>query len=733
MKRLETLIAAARLDEAAGGLDQDTGVDAQHWGGHCVWKPPFCDRRRFGGLVPALDAALAGSPRDARLLARRGRALRLLGDLDAARADLEASLRVDERDAYARGAYADVLRAARRPEWPEEFERAVAAEPRLPWPRLWKAAWLLSDGFASKAAVELEAVRGRGGALEGILSGFLETSRRRFADARGHFARAAAADPRCPGAWIMVGKSERALGRVDRAAQAFEKAIRIDHDCKVAYYSFLDCGDPPGDLQGLARLDAALGNAPRPWGRALRGELLRMPGLARYAEAVAELEKAAAGSPRSAWIAAFLARAYGNVGRGREAAAEMDRAIALDPGCAWLRAWRGEARRKAGRTKEALADFARAVSLDDRYVYSFAWRGVALSELGRDPAALRDLDRALDLDPWYHLAYAERARVRLRLGDESGGAEDMTQAVRLNEKYGWVQEASGEARGGGRMLSALDRAVRRRPDLPALRAWRGETRLRLGDWPGAAEDCDAALARDPELGWAYAWRGEARVRLGRPSQALPDLEEGARREPRYARARAWLGAALLGLKRPREAAAALDAAIALDPKSAWSFEWRGRARLALADFSGAREDFVRATTLDRGYAAAWLGRAEASRGLERWEEAAADAGRALELDPRLTQACLVRALAYEKLGRYFEELLDFARAQRLSPELFPEAAREDLRRRLLAPAEEMLAQGRREQAQESLRKVLEADPGRSDARALLAKCRVRRKKADAAS
>lgn len=718
--------------DCAVGLDQSTSVDAKHWGGYCLWKVPFYDPRRLGGVVLELDAVLAEDPEDARALALRGRARRVLGDLEGGRKDLEASLALKKDDAYALAALGDVKRALGRADGKRDFERAAAADPDFVFARLWKAAWDLHDGDFAAAEKALAPARGhdQGRAFEAILSGLTALGRRDAAAARGHFQRAAEADPKAPGAFIMRGKTELLLGREHDAAASYEKAIFLDHDCKVAYYSFLNCGDLPPDASGVAQLDAAARRFPdAAWTYALRAELRRMPTLADYREAAADLEKAERLDPKSPWIKAFLSRALANVGRGKEAMETIDRAIALDPECAWLRAWRGEALRKGGRLKEAERDLDDAIRLDDRYMFGWAWRGVTRCGLERWEDALTDLDRALDLNPWYHLAYAERARARLFAGDAPGGVEDMTLAAKLNPKYGWTHEApSGRAaEGPNAALAALDAAAKRHPRDAWLHAWRGETRLRVGDRDGALACLDRALALDPALAWAWAWRGEARVRLEQGEKALPDLEKASALDPSYSRAWAWKGAALYQLKRYREAAAALDASIARDAMSAWAFGWRGRAKLELADFAGARADFDRALMLDRQYGEAYLGRAEAFRGLEMWAECESDASKALSCDPNRAQTYVLRAIAREKLGKFFDELLDFSRALRLSPKLFDEDARIQLRAQLLGPTIALLASGKAVDALGSLKVVLEADPSFAAAHALSADLKLRLK------
>ncbi|TBR23979.1 tetratricopeptide repeat protein, partial [bacterium] len=502
--RARRLLDAARAEQVVDGLDHGTSVDAKHWGGYCLWRAPGWDPRRLGGAPGLLDKAVAHSPKDADARAWRGRVKRLLGDPAGARADLKAALRLDPKHAYARAALAELARAQADRGWEEDYERALKADPALPWTRLWRAAGSLSEGRLSEAGRDLEALGAAGRRLfiGRVLAGLLAGKLKDHAAARGQFDAAAALDPACPAAVVLRGQSRLWSGDEAGAAEDFEAAIRIDHDCKVAYYSFLGTGDLPDTPEGLAALDEAVRKRPKaPWVWALRGELQRMPNLARYEEATADLRRAVSLAPRSPWLNAFLGRSLGNTGRGAEGLAALEKGLALDPECGWIHGWRGEALRKARRYKDAEAALTRAVELSPGYMHAWAWRGTVRRQLGRPKEALGDLDAAVDLNPLYDLAYHNRALARLEAGDAPGAMEDMERAARMNPKYAFFDgPPAGREAEAKAVLARLSAAAKKDKSGRAL-AWRGETRLKTGDLEGALADLAAAARKAPRFAW----------------------------------------------------------------------------------------------------------------------------------------------------------------------------------------------------------------------------------------
>ncbi|MFH1726171.1 MAG: tetratricopeptide repeat protein [Elusimicrobiota bacterium] len=719
-------------DQIVVGLDQLTPIDAKHWGGYCMWRVLWYDPYRHGRAVFDLDKVLAQRPRDVEALALRGRIRRILGDLKGALGDFKKALTISPNHAYARAALAETKMACgEQTSGMQEFARAEKADPKLLWTYIWRASWEMSEEDLEGAERDVAIARGMGHetVIEYILEGLLAMRRRQYKKAIDIYRRANKMDPESPGVVIMQGEAKLRSGDEKGAGELYERAIVMDHDCKVSYHTFLDCGEPPQDERGLKIFDEALKKRPKAaWLYGLRSEILRMPKLAAYRESVYDLEKAVELAPKSSWLMSFLGRGYAQTGRLEKGVECLNKAVELDPKCGWVIAWRGEALRIMGDLKQAISDLTASIRLERRYMYAYPWRGGIFRLLERVDDALDDLDAGMDLHPRYHHTYHQRAIARLYAGMGKLAMQDMEQAARYLPKYAFIMgRLKGREKESARIMRGLGEAVKKNPRDARPLAWRGESLMKLGDWEGAVKDLTAALKRDPEMGWAHAWRGEANFKLGRWAGALADLEEATRLDSTYHRAWAFRGAALYRLGRHKEAIEALDMSMKLDTRSAWAWAWRGEVKLRLGDFEGALADVDKALNFEMNFVEALVWRGDALKGLGRFEEAMTAVNRALELNPDHAIGYITRALIKEKLGDFFGEMLDFARALKSSPDLLDKSARETLRGQLLATAAKALDAGDDKTALTAAEALAGIDPECAQAHAAVCEAKRRLK------
>lgn len=588
----------------------------------------------------ALSRALAALPsRGAEALALRGRLLRLLGDLPAARRAFAAS-EAEAPNARARGWLGESLLASSPRRALAALARAAKLDPSWPWPRLWSAAALLELGKGAAARAELDAFGRLGGGRPFILgllrfrAAMLERDHRRALSAAEGAIRA---DPASPAGREAAALALHALGRGRAAMKRVHDARDLDFDVTGAFLHEadgfeLDWGEP---LALLARLNAAI--AARPRSAALyaeRAELKRLPRLCLYEEALADYAKAAALEPRRAWLRAVLGRARNNLHGGRAGLPDFDAAVRLAPRCGWARAWRGALLARLGDGRRAMKDFAAAEALMPWYSFTYAWRGALLNRRGEHAAAARDLDKAIRLDPSYVFSVYERFRARRGLGEHEGALDDLNAAFSADPKYTWDGEDG-----------ALDAALRARPELAWLHAWRGFRRLGRGLAADAAADLSRAVAREPGSALLRAWRGRARWAAGRRAPALADMRRAVRLDPGL-----WAAhQALAEMHESRgEKAAALrrvSEAARLAPTTVAFLLTKGRLELELKRIAAALATAERALQLD-------------ARG---------DGARALK-----ARALVARGMSRPARGR----IADFRLAAALAPELFtPEQRR----------------------------------------------------------
>lgn len=466
-------------------------------------------------------------------------------------------------------------------------------------------------------------------ALQGFEAAMARKDHRR---AKARAEEAIAADPSSPAGYEAAARALHALGRFSAAMSRIHDARDLDIDVTGAFLyesaGFeLDWDDPDALL---ARLDKVIAARPRLAALyAERAELKRLPRLCRYEEALEDYAKAVALEPRRAWLRAVLGRARNNLSGGSAGLADFDAAIRLSPRAGWIRAWRGALLARLGKCRPALADFAAAEKLMPWYSFTYAWRGALRNRLGEFAAAERDLDIALRLDPTYNFSVYERFRARRGLGDHEGALSDLNAAFAADPKCVWDGDDS-----------VLDAAVKARPHLAWLHAWRGFRRLRDGRAAEAVRDLDRALAREPGNALLLAWRGRALHAAGKTARALSDLTRAARLRPDL-----W----------------AVHSALA-------------ELRESRGETLGALRSITAAARLAPTTVSFLLAKARLESALGRVPAALATADRALQLSPGdagarelKARALVARGMSRSGRGR----IADFRAALELSPGIFP--------------------------------------------------------------
>ena len=384
---------------------------------------------------PAPRARLA--PQVANLL-RRAEAKRARGELEPARGDLDAALRLSPDAIEVLAARGELRRrlgefAGAR----EDFAAALALD---------------ADDYASLVG------RGRVDALlDGTEAGLAA------------LARAIALDPGCPDAYLARGfvLAFAVPPRRKEAAADFEQVLGVEpeHAEALAGVGILAAADRPKEAS--AAFERALkAEDDQPLALAFRGALrARRAGDAiEQSEGLEDLERAAGLDPKSPYIRAAHASTLSARWRPAEAIAELDAVLAMLPRDAAALAQRGAMQVQLGKPDAALADLEAALAIDPRNATALLWRGTVKLRRSDPEAALEDLDAVVDRDeealgpPVAQL----RAEALLALG-------------RAEEALGDLEAAPA---------SALD---------AELLAVRGTARLELGRPGDALADAEHAL------------------------------------------------------------------------------------------------------------------------------------------------------------------------------------------------------------------------------------------------
>ena len=197
--------------------------------------------------------------------------------------------------------------------------------------------------------------------------------------------------------------------------------------------------------------------------------------------AAAQLQRLAAGAPRSGRVHFRLGEARQVLGKLDEAVEEYRRAFALEARLA------APARNKVGEvfllkqnSGQAFAEYRAAVAADDSYAPAHVSLGYTHAKLGSFADALQELDRAVALDP-------KNARALLYRGTVLSNLERKEEAV-----------------------SSYRAAVALRPGLVEARYQLGLALAEAGQSEAAIEQLEAALHLDPDYAPAHIALGKIR-------------------------------------------------------------------------------------------------------------------------------------------------------------------------------------------------------------------------------
>jgi serine/threonine protein kinase/Tfp pilus assembly protein PilF len=385
-------------------------------------------------------------------------------------------------------------------------------------------------------------------------------------------------------------------------------------------------GDPGAARAALALVDRAQairGLAP---GRASwedRAAYLQRLGDAEGAKAArARAEQLRPSTARDHYL---LATAFAHNGRYAEAVAQLDRALTLNPRHYWSWVQRGICYQELGQNGLAAADFSVCVGLWPEFAWGYFNRGCALDRAGSRAEAVRDYTAALERDPGFVLAYLNRGMARLELKQYAPALADFERAVELGRADAALHTGRGVALEG----------LGRHPEADAAFA------LAFRKAEGAP-----AAART-RLRWVYGFAVAARL----PGKARAAFEEVLREQPGHSQALYGRAMLLAAKGRLEDALAAFDRAVAAAPNFVEARRYRAVLRARAGQVVAALEDIN--WCLDREphegatlYAAACV----AARAVERYPDGAS-ARAATEQALAFLQRALARGYGRDRAER----------------------------------------------------------------------------------
>ncbi len=444
--------------------------------------------------------------------------------------------------------------------------------------------------------------------------GLLHEGQQDYAEAQKFYRQAlewhAQDDPRRAASWQHLGNTAVALGDLEGAVEAYQRAAAADPQDAVSRNNLGDVlailGRYPEALTAYrqaAELDPAY-VAPQ---SGLGNVYVKM---GRHAEAAAAYRRAINLAPETAWFHRNLALVYEQQGNYEAALEAYQQAInrypAGQPGRDQAAIWYyvGNAYRTLRRYDEAITAYQRAIELDPQYALPWNSLGSIFNTQEREAEAVAAYTRAIQLDPTYAWPYHNLGLIAekqakypeaIKLYEEAivRHQEEKDQATSWH-RLGHVYETLGQSE----RAIVVDRRASELDPASAL-PWNS-----LGDIYSDLEQLEAAVAAyqqaiklEPDYAWPYNNLGLIYEKLGQYDQAISLYRRVIERQPgSLDQAISWnnLGNVYTALNRTEEAIAAYQQAIELDPTYTWPYhnlgaiyEKQGQSEMALAFYQQA--------------------------------------------------------------------------------------------------------------------------------------------------
>jgi tetratricopeptide (TPR) repeat protein len=372
----------------------------------------------------------------------RGVAYRLIGHIDRAVADFDATIRLKPNFALAFNERGIAFRAKRQYDRAiQDYTQAIRLDPKLVWPLNNRGNVYRDKGQYDRAIRDYEAAirlnpkyaaayhnRGLAFGLKGALDREIED-----------YDAAIRVAAEFPAAYIDRGDAYREKGQYDRAIRDYDQAIRINPRFPLAYNGRGLAYAAKGEYEwAIADFNRALRLAPKfgapLYNRALayvaRGKLARAR--VDYRQAMLrDINFSMAFSTGSRLVRAFKTKE-------RRVIADQDRAIQLDPNNALARFNRGNKRLLGAtifhRYDHAIEEYTQAIRLEPTFAGAFHNRGKAFYRKGERDRAIADYSVAIRLDPARAVVYYDRAFALGRNREHQRALKDYTAAVRFDPK-----------------------------------------------------------------------------------------------------------------------------------------------------------------------------------------------------------------------------------------------------------------------------------------------------------
>jgi tetratricopeptide (TPR) repeat protein len=388
---------------------------------------------------------------------------------------------------------------------------------------------------------------------------------RQYEKAIADFSAAIALDPEDAEAWFMRAWAHDLLEKFEEAIADYTRGLKLDpkdakawHNRGTNYHRRHQYEQAIADFSTAIELDKTLALA---WNN--RGDVYLH--LKQYQNAIADYSEAIKLAPRTFPPVFNRGSAYFNLQQYKEAVADFSTAIELDPNYALAYYNLGNALREQGKLDDAITAFRKAIELDPKDAKVHTNLGVALYDQRKLDEAIVAYRNAIELDPNHALAHYNLGNALRDLKKPDEAIVAYRNAIKLDPNDAKVYINLGNVLLAQRKLPEAEAAYRR------------------------------AIELDPNHALAYHNLGVAVREQGRLDDAITAFRKAIELDPKHALAYYSLGNTLRDQKKPAEAVTAFHTAIELAPGFAEAHCNLGHALRDLGQFAQAL------TALQRGH------------------------------------------------------------------------------------------------------------------------------------
>ncbi len=393
-----------------------------------------------------------------------------------------------------------------------------------------------------------------------------------------------------------------------------------------------------------------------------------------YKGALSDCNLAILGDPNYAVSYVVRAQVKSELGDKSGAILDFDRGIKLDPNGNFY-TLRGKFKQESKNNSGALLDYNQAILLDPKNNIAYSLRGMLKSFEGDNKGALLDFDRVISLNPdssdyWY------RGVIKDDLGDKQGAIDDYTKGIKLDPTYAPNYSGRGsiydEFKKYTEAIDDYTQAIKYSLiNIPFYYLFRGNIKVKIGDYRGAILDYDKTIALDLKgitLGTYYR-RGNAKYNSGDYRGAILDYDKAIEINPKDAYAYFDRGNTKSQLGDKRGAILDFDKMISLVPKADDTYISRGAVKFELGDTSGAIVDMEQAIAINPKNADGYVNRGFLKIIIGRDREALPDLERGIKLDSKQAYGYASRGFIREMSGDKQGAIADYKQAIRINPNL----------------------------------------------------------------